>query len=214
MTQKPTNPLYIRDVIKILNYQPTQTAYPRPHSDSSADLHLDAELRSSSRPESVPCSTYNGVGLLVLANNENGSIDRPISPLPDDAFRISNQGSFQESSPHEKNIDKEHKCDERSKVTMKSLSHTEALSKDLKDEINFGTMKTNISLPIFIPRTEFKQDLDEIASVSSRGSLAEFERMENAMEIAESTENIKDALLILEEDGMKKGGGIWKEADE
>ena len=183
------------DSNKLAEHHPVTMTYPRPHSDSSADLHLDAELRASSRPESVPCNTYNNVSLLVLAGQENESMDRPISPLPDDAFRIPSDNSLPENTGNEKNVEK---IDVRNKNIGKVLC-TETMSKDLKDEINFGTMKTNLTAPIQIPKNENVHDFDDIGSVSSRGSLAEFERIESAIDFAENSGHMKDSLFVEEE---------------
>ena len=191
------------DSNRIFESQPASVVYPRPHSDSSADLHPDAELRASSRPESVPCNTYHGTSLLVLASQDNESLDRPISPVPDDAFRITSEISFLENKS-EKIDEKQQKGDAQTKNLCKVISHTEILSKDLKDEINFGTMKTDISLPIHIPKSEHNQDFDDMASVSSRGSLAEFERIESAIDMAEGSVNLKDSILSMEEDRIRK----------
>ena len=65
-------------------------------------------------------------------------------------------------------------------------------------------MKTDISLPIHIPKSEHNQDFDDMASVSSRGSLAEFERIESAIDMAEGSVNLKDSILSMEEDRIRK----------
>ena len=187
------------DSNKMVEQQSISTVYPRPHSDSSADLHLDAELRASSRPESVPCNTDSNVGLLVLTNQESESLDRPVSPIPDDAFRIISDNSYHDISSTQKC--EKLQSDVRNKVFNKKVGQNETLSKDLKDEINFGTMKTGIATPIQIPKQEMTQDLDEIASISSRGSLAEFEQMEKAINMAE---NIGKDSTFQEEGKLRK----------
>jgi len=42
-------------------------------------------------------------------------------------------------------------------------------------------------------------DFDDIGSVSSRGSLAEFERIESAIDFAENSGHMKDSLFVEEE---------------